>query len=173
MKDSVAVKGRWPRAGGGAWSRPGQRRIGRRWVRNFEAQNRLEADARKRKRSNGVRTEAATGDGSGPVGERGKKQKAGGTSSELSTGLPREPQAFTGLVQHRMELTLRCAPVNSILWILGSTLIGHFADKARRNMRCAPHLCRSCRGPYSCQRLFGVATFATTNRVHRELGLRE
>ena len=26
---------------------------------------------------------------------------------------------FDGLVQPRMELTLRCAPVNSILWGLG------------------------------------------------------
>jgi hypothetical protein len=41
-------------------------------------------------------------------GNRGKKQKAGDHFSH-----------FDGRVQPRMDLTLRCAPVNAILWWLG------------------------------------------------------
>ena len=61
----------------------------------------------------GVGTEAAAGETSGRVRETGPKAK--GRRDDFRT--------FDGLVQPRMELTLRCAPVNSILWILGHVII--------------------------------------------------
>ena len=41
-----------------------------------------------------------------------------GRLQKTSTGLPREPQVFTGRVQPRIGMTRRCAPVISILWRL-------------------------------------------------------
>ena len=54
------------------------------------------------------RVEAATGEDSGWDRETGPK--ANGRRTDFRT--------FDGLVQHRMDLTLRFAPANSILWII-------------------------------------------------------
>jgi len=58
--------------------------------------------------------------------DRKAKGKGGGRRPPaISTGLPREPKAFTGRVQQRIESALRFVPANSILWWLGVSFISH------------------------------------------------
>jgi hypothetical protein len=71
----------------------------------------------------------------------GSARQVVGAISENFPGLARELEAFTGRVQPRIEVTLRCAPVISILWRCSALIAGVSVRilKSKKTGNTGPH----------------------------------